>query len=100
VKRFFVSEAHGAELKNLTEYRQSGTPGDFPGASFWYFLREKVLLAPFPKGQGGRSGGGGGLRRIHDEKFRKGATAYFSIVFITFKYYHFRIITKQIRRMP
>jgi hypothetical protein len=43
VKRFFVSEARRAELENLTEYRQSGTPGDFSGASFWYFLREKVL---------------------------------------------------------
>jgi hypothetical protein len=43
VKRFFVSEAQGAELENLTESRQSGTPGDFAGASFWYFLREKVL---------------------------------------------------------
>jgi hypothetical protein len=43
VKRFFVSEAQGAELKNLTEYRESGTPGDFAGGSFWYFLREKVL---------------------------------------------------------
>jgi hypothetical protein len=42
VKRFFVSEAQRAELKNLNEYRQSGTPGDFSGASFWYFLREKV----------------------------------------------------------
>jgi hypothetical protein len=29
VKRFFVSEAWSAELKNLTEYRRSGTPGDF-----------------------------------------------------------------------
>jgi hypothetical protein len=43
VKRFFVSEAAKAELENLTEDRRSGTPGDFPGASFWYFLREKVL---------------------------------------------------------
>jgi hypothetical protein len=43
VKRFFVSEAQRAELENLTEARQSGTPGDFSGASFWYFLREKVL---------------------------------------------------------
>jgi hypothetical protein len=43
VKRFFVSEARRAELENLTEYRQSGAPGDFSGASFWYFLREKVL---------------------------------------------------------
>jgi hypothetical protein len=43
VKRFFVSEARRAELENLTEDRQSGTPGDFSGASFWYFLREKVL---------------------------------------------------------
>jgi hypothetical protein len=43
VKRFFVSEADKAELKNLTEARQSVTPGDFSGASFWYFLREKVL---------------------------------------------------------
>jgi hypothetical protein len=43
VKRFFVSEAQGAELENLTESRQSGAPGDFSGASFWYFLREKVL---------------------------------------------------------
>ena len=42
VKRFFVSEAHRAELKNLTEERWSETPGDLPGASFWYFLREKV----------------------------------------------------------
>ena len=45
VKRFFVFEANRAELKNLTEARQSGTPGDCPGASFWYFLREKVLMA-------------------------------------------------------
>jgi hypothetical protein len=30
-------------LKNLTEYRESETPGDFSGESFWYFLREKVL---------------------------------------------------------
>jgi hypothetical protein len=43
VKRFFVSEAQRAELENLTEERGSGTPGDFSGASFWYFLREKVL---------------------------------------------------------
>jgi hypothetical protein len=43
VKRFFVSEARRAELENLTEARQSGAPGDFSGASFWYFLREKVL---------------------------------------------------------
>jgi hypothetical protein len=43
VKRFFVSEAQGAELENLTEARQSGAPGDLSGASFWYFLREKVL---------------------------------------------------------
>jgi hypothetical protein len=42
VKRFFVSEAHRAELENLTEERWSGTPGDCTGASFWYFLREKV----------------------------------------------------------
>ena len=42
VKRFFVSEARRDELGNLTEYRQSGTPGDCSGASFWYFLREKV----------------------------------------------------------
>ena len=34
-----------SELLNLTEYRRSGTPGDWTGASFWYFLREKVLLA-------------------------------------------------------
>jgi hypothetical protein len=34
VKRFFVSEAQRAELENLTEYRQSGTPGDFSGAGF------------------------------------------------------------------
>jgi hypothetical protein len=43
VKRFFVSEARRAELKNLTEERRSETPGDCSGASFWYFLREKVL---------------------------------------------------------
>ena len=43
VKRFFVFEARRDELGNLTEYRQSGTPGDCSGASFWYFLREKVL---------------------------------------------------------
>jgi hypothetical protein len=67
VKRFFVSEAQGAELKNLSEYLRSGTPGDWmrlsnarsfyiknyvlacrshviiSGASFWYFLREKAL---------------------------------------------------------
>jgi hypothetical protein len=43
VKRFFVSEARRAELENLTEARQSGAPGDFSGASFWYFLRGKVL---------------------------------------------------------
>ena len=42
IKRFFVSEAQGAELENLTKYRGSETPGDFLGASFWYFLREKV----------------------------------------------------------
>jgi hypothetical protein len=61
VKRFFVSEAQRAELKNLTEYRRSGTPGDCPGASFWYFLREKVLrefmnlpLFPLVKGTRGK----------------------------------------------
>jgi hypothetical protein len=43
VKRFFVSEDVSSELENLTESRQSTTPGDFPGASFWYFLRKKVL---------------------------------------------------------
>jgi hypothetical protein len=43
VKRFFVSEAQRAELENLSEYRRSGATGDIPGASFWYFLREKVL---------------------------------------------------------
>jgi hypothetical protein len=45
VKRFNVSEDISSELLNLTEYRQSGTPGDFTGASFWYFLREKVHMA-------------------------------------------------------
>jgi hypothetical protein len=34
VKRFFVSEAYRAELKNITEYRKSGTPGDLTGAGF------------------------------------------------------------------
>jgi hypothetical protein len=29
VKRFFVFEVVAAELENLTEARQSGTPGDF-----------------------------------------------------------------------
>jgi hypothetical protein len=45
VKRFFVSEPRyfRGELKNLTEYRGSVTPGDLTGESFWYFLREKVL---------------------------------------------------------
>jgi hypothetical protein len=41
VKRFFVSEDVSSELKNLTEYRRSGTPGDFPGAVFWYFFAPK-----------------------------------------------------------
>jgi hypothetical protein len=45
VKKFNVSEPRyfSGELLNFSEYRQSGTPGDFTGASFWYFLREKVL---------------------------------------------------------
>jgi hypothetical protein len=40
VKRFFVSEAQRAELNNLTEYRGSVTPGDYPRGSFFgTFLR-------------------------------------------------------------
>jgi hypothetical protein len=43
VKRFFVSEDISSELKNLTEYRKSGTPGDFPGAVFLVlFCAKKV----------------------------------------------------------
>jgi hypothetical protein len=47
VKKFNVFEPRyfRGELLNFTEERRSGTPGDFTGASFWYFLREKVLLA-------------------------------------------------------
>jgi hypothetical protein len=44
VKRFFVSEAQGAELKNLTESRQSGTPGDFAGAVFLVLFYAKKVL--------------------------------------------------------
>jgi hypothetical protein len=47
VKRFFVSEAHGDELKNLTEYRQSGTPGDFEGAVFLVLFYAKKVLGVF-----------------------------------------------------
>jgi hypothetical protein len=45
VKKFNVFEPRyfRGELLNFRESRQSGTPGDFTGASFWYFLREKVL---------------------------------------------------------
>jgi hypothetical protein len=43
VKRFFVSEAQRAELKNLTEYRQSGTPGDFTGAVFLVLFYTKKV---------------------------------------------------------
>jgi hypothetical protein len=44
VKRFFVSEAQGAELENLTEYRQSVTPGDFAGAVFLVLFYAKKVL--------------------------------------------------------
>jgi hypothetical protein len=43
VKKFNVFEDVSSELLNFTEERTSGTHGDFPGASFWYFLRKKVL---------------------------------------------------------
>jgi hypothetical protein len=43
VKRFFVSEAQRAELKNLTEYRGSGTPGDFSGAVFLVLFYAKKV---------------------------------------------------------
>jgi hypothetical protein len=47
VKRFFVSEAQRAELENLTEYRRSGTPGDFPGAVFLVLFYAKKVLREF-----------------------------------------------------
>jgi hypothetical protein len=47
VKRFFVSEAQRAELENLTEDRQSGTPGDFSGAGFLVLFYDKKVLRDF-----------------------------------------------------
>jgi hypothetical protein len=47
VKRFFVSEDVSSELKNLTEYRQSGTPGDFTGAVFLVLFYTKKVLGEF-----------------------------------------------------
>jgi hypothetical protein len=47
VKKFIVFEAQRAELKNITEYRRSGMPGDFPGAGFLVlFYAKKVLRNP------------------------------------------------------
>jgi hypothetical protein len=43
VKRFFVSEDVSSELKNLTEYRWSGTPGGFPGAGFLVLFYAKKV---------------------------------------------------------
>jgi hypothetical protein len=47
VKRFFVSEAQRAELKNLTEERQSGTPGDWTGAVFLVLFYTKKVRNDF-----------------------------------------------------
>jgi hypothetical protein len=47
VKRFFVSEDVSSELKNLTEARQSGTPGDCSGAVFLVLFYAKKVLRDY-----------------------------------------------------
>jgi hypothetical protein len=67
-KRFFVSEARKDELKNLTEYRGSGTPEDFPGASFWYFWRNKSTKGISGDKEGFRTSRNDGQRKVNDGK--------------------------------